>query len=464
MKNLILILALLAPCFAKGQDNYTMKLLPQLQQSQWYDATNLPDAKITVGIPVISGVSFYVYNSGFTFHDVFHSVNDTAQSVNMGAIFNQLKPLNLVSAGASVQLLSFNYAQDNLSVGFSVSDKANFNFTYPAEFFQLMWYGNGHYMNQNIQIGNFGIDATYYREYAFHAAYKYKKWTIGFSPKILSGKTNIHTNETSVILNTDSNSFYNISATAKMNVQMSGIEDSADKSQGGYFSSYSKGEHYIVDNNNPGYAMDLGVKYEINDNLHVSAGVNNLGFIRWNNQVHTYSVDNQTFNFQGLHLDNFLQGDSSSLTGETFKDSIGNIIKFKETYSPYTTYLPYDLYLIGNYKVNQNLFGLELTARRFNGQFLYAGTASYQLKLGKHFTAALTYTLKSYSAFNIGGGIIVQFAGMQFYMVTDNWYAAVVPLDSKNANLNIGLNLVFGNRITKQTQEKVSVVEYSPTQ
>ena len=117
-----------------------------------------------------------------------------------------------------------------------------------------------------------------------------------------------------------------------------------------------------------------------------------------------------------------------------------------------------------NYDFKHHWFGLEFTARRFNQQFLYAGTVCYQLKLGKHFTGALTYTVKSYSTFNIGGSMIFQFLNMQFYVVTDNWYAAVIPLDSKNANVNLGMNLVFGNRLRKDNYIKDKSIDsdYQP--
>ena len=112
------------------------------------------------------------------------------------------------------------------------------------------------------------------------------------------------------------------------------------------------------------------------------------------------------------------------------------------------------MFAMANFIVKHHTLGVEVTARRFNNEYLYAATMAYQLKLGKHFIGTLTYTVKSYSAFNLGGALIFQFLNMQFYMVTDNWYAAVIPLDSKNANLSMGMNLVFGNRIRKDDYAK----------
>ena len=454
MKQIITSLLVLFAARTMAQDNYTMKFLPQLEQSQWYNATNMPDNKVSIGLPVLSGISFYIYNSGFTFHDVFKNVGDTAQSVNMGHIFNNLKPLNYLSVGASADLFSLNIARNHFSGGFSISDKVNFNFTYPADFFKFFWYGNGATLGQNVQIGNFGVDATWYREFAFHLAYNYKKWTFGVNPKILVGKTNIHTESTSLTLNTDPNNYYRMTATANVNVKMSGIEDSADKAAGGYFSNPTKSMDYILNTGNTGHAIDLSVRYALSPKISFAAGVNNLGSIHWASNVHNYTADNQTFVFNGLPVNNFFQGDSNAVTGQTLKDSLSKFVKFKETSDAYTTNLPYDMFAMANFIVKHHTLGVEVTARRFNTEYLYAGTLAYQLKLGKHFIGTLTYTLKSYSAFNLGGAIILQFANMQFYVVTDNWYAAVIPLDSKNANVNAGMNLVFGNRIRKDNYAK----------
>jgi len=448
MKRLIIAFFMLSCLNAMGQDNYTLIFLPQLEQSQWLNASNMPENKVSVGAPAIGGLSFYIYNSGFTYHDVFHNLGDTAQSVNMRNLFSKLKPMNYTTAGASVNIFSLNIARNHFSGGFSITDKAEAEFDYPAEFFKFLWYGNGPTLGQNVQIGNFGFHGTWYREFAFHLAYNYKKWTFGINPKILEGKTNIDTRSTSVMLRTDPNNFYAMTAKENVDVRMSGIEDSADKANGGNFSEPTKTVGYIFNTGNPGHAIDLAVKYEFNDRFNISAGVNNLGYIHWASDVHNYTAYD-SYTFSGINLPNFFQGDSSSVSGETLKDSLKNLLRYKENYNAYTTTLPYDLFAMANYQLKHNWFGLEITARRFEQSFLYSGTASYQLKLGKHFTGALTYTVRSYAGFNFGGGLIFQFAHMQFYAVTDNWYAAITPLDSKNTNLNVGMNLVFGNRLRK---------------
>ena len=421
--------------------------MPQLQESQWFNASNQTDAKVSVGLPVFSSVSMYIYNTGFSYHDVFHRVDNNTMGVDLGKLIDKLDSKNFLAFGASVSLFSFNYASHGFSAGLSINDKLDFQFAYPNDFFKLLWYGNGHYIGQTLNIGNFGINATYYREYALHLSKRFGNLTIGLSPKMLFGKTNINSKTTSIQLYTDP-SYYQLTATANMNVQMSGIPDSNDKKDG-YF-----GADYIMNNKNKGYAIDLGAKYEITPKLSLSAGINDLGYINWTSNIHNYTAGPAAFTFDGFHAESFFQGNTDIVSSQNLTDSLKKLIKFAENNSSYATTLPYNFFTTVNYNTKHNLFGLQLSGTRFNDQIIYAGTLCYQLKLGNHFTGALSYTAKSTSTFNVGGAVILQFLNMQWYVATDNWWAAVTPLDSKNMNLRMGMNLVFGKNIKEEDKEE----------
>ena len=455
MKKLQLLLSILAlPAFTFAQDAYTMKFLPQLQQSQWGAAANETDAKISIGLPVISSTSVNLYNTGFTYHDLFHKVNDSTTAIHPGDFIGKLKSNNFLCFGVSVSLLSFTYAKPDYSIGFSINDRADFQFRYNKNLFNLLWHGNGAFLGQNVDIGNFGVNAMWYREYALHGTRKYKKWTFGASPKLLFGKTNINTQSSSVSLYTDPD-FYALTANANINVQTAGIQDSNDSKNG----TTPNAHDYIFNTKNKGLAIDLGAKYELNDKITIAGGINDLGYIRWQGQVHNYSSGNTSFTFNGFDAQSYLQGDSNFISSKQFTDSITHIVKFKETSDAYTTALPYELYAMGTYKLNDHhMFGLQINGQHFYKSMIYAATLCYQFQAGKHFTGALTYTAKRGTPFNIGGGIIARFAGMQWYFATDNWWAAVKPLDSKNVNLHMGINIVLGDKIHRNEVTKTNTV------
>ena len=196
MKKIFSLLLCCLPFMAMAQDSYTLKFLPQLQQSAWANASNMSDAKLSIGFPVISSTSIYLYNTGFTYHDIFHKIDDTTTGLQLGKLINQLKGKNYIGLGTSVALFTLDLSKKNYSFGVSISDKIDFQFAYPGDFFKLLWDGNGSFLGQSLELGNFGINASYYHEIAFHVSKRFGKWQVGINPKMLFGVANINTKET----------------------------------------------------------------------------------------------------------------------------------------------------------------------------------------------------------------------------------------------------------------------------
>ncbi|MBL7692486.1 MAG: hypothetical protein JNM41_12920 [Flavipsychrobacter sp.] len=459
MKKYIAAALLSLPLVAEAQNPYTLKFLPQLHQSQWVNATNQSDAKISIGVPVLSSLSFYVYNSGFSYNSLFKANPDGTMGIHPGDFIDKLKTNNVVAFGADVSLFSANVALENMTLGLSVQDRVDFRFSYPKDLFRFAWYGNGAYIGQTLNIGNFGLNASWYREYALHGTRNFGKWTFGASPKLLFGKTNIHTKETSLSVYTEPD-YYAITANAQMNLQTSGIADSADRAQGNM-----QFPAYAFNTKNAGLGIDLGVKYDLTDKIDVAAGVNNLGYINWKSNIHNHTVGPKSFTFDGFDLSHYLRtGDSSFISTDQYVDSVKDLIKFEKNTNAYRTTLPAEIYAIGNYKISDmHNVGAQFSTQKFSKKMVITTTLAYRINVGKHLTGALTYTMRSGSAFNLGGAVILRFAGMQWYVAADNWWASVKPLDARNANLNLGMNLVFGDRAKKKGDrgERIRVKEGS---
>lgn len=442
MKRYFLFIALCLPFISQAQDAYTLKFLPQIQQSQWSNASNQTDAKITVGIPVLSDISFFFYNSGFSYRSVFQKENDSTTRISPGKIIDKLKDKNLLGFGTTISLLSVNYAAEDYSIGFSINDKAYLQFNYPKDALRLLWYGNGPYIGQEVNVGKFGLNASWYREYALHLTKNHEKWTFGASPKLLFGKVNINTAASSLNIYTEPD-YYAITATANMNIQTSGIADSTDRNN----NNVPSGSQYFFNSKNVGLGIDLGAKYQYSDRLSFSAGINNLGYISWKSQVHNYVSGPSKIQFDGFRLEDYLSGgDSSLLSTQRFLDTVKNLVKFEKNSDAYKSSLPYEAFVIANYALtDKHAVGFQLNTERYYQKNVWAGTLCYQLTLGKHFSGALSYTAKSSAFFNLGGGITARFGGVQIYFATDNWWASVQPLNSKNTNMHFGINLAFGD-------------------
>lgn len=449
MKKQILAALVCLPFLSAAQDAYTLKFMPELQQSQWVNASNQSDPKISIGLPVISGSSFYLYNSGFTYNSLFQRVNDSTMGINPSQFIDKLKNKNILAFGANVTWLSANVAIQDFTIGLSVMDKVDLRFAYPKDLLKFAWYGNGAYIGQTLDIGEFGMKASWYREYALHGTKNFGKWTFGVSPKLLFGKTNINTKESSLKIYTEPD-YYAITAEANMSIQTSGFADSADRAQGNM--SFPG---YAFNAKNKGLGIDLGANYELNDRINIAAGINNLGYINWKSNVHTYTAGPTNFTFDGFRLENLFQGGDTTdfISTDQYVDSVTELIKFKKGTGSYRTSLPTEFYAMGTYQLNRyHSVGAQMNMQRFAKKMIYAGTLCYKVTLSKHFSGALSYTMKSNSAFNLGGAIVVRVAGMQWYFATDNWWASIKPLDAKNTNLHMGMNIAIGDRAKKKSE------------
>ncbi|MEN9523534.1 MAG: hypothetical protein RL065_1911 [Bacteroidota bacterium] len=433
---------------AKAQDEYTMKFFDQINQSSQFNASNRTDAKVSVGLPAISSFGLYFFNNGFTYNDLFkRNAADSSLLITPGNVIDKLKSKNHLGFGTSISLGSFNYANRKWSAGFSVADKMMFKFTYPGDLLKLAWYGNAPYVGNELEIGNFAINFSYYREYATHFTYTYKKWQFGLSPKLLFGKANINTAESSIKLLTDPNTF-KLSADANLNVQTSGFPDSTEQKN----NAVPDVKSYVFNTANKGFALDVAAAYQYNEKLKISAGINDWGSISWKSRINNYTMHNAHIDFDGVNIVD-LADSNSNINSNKFVDSLKNIFKLESNKETYRTALPINFFAMANYDFNKHhSVAAQISSNTFHQSSILALTLCYQLKLSKHFTGTLTYTNKSYAPINFGGGIMLRFLGMQTYLITDNWLAAVKPLASKNVNVRFGMNIVIGN--AKELKDK----------
>jgi hypothetical protein len=292
-----------------------------------------------------------------------------------------------------------------------------------------------------------------YNEYGLHLSTKFKrKWTFGVNPKMLFGKFDMNTKTSSLTLYTDP-SYYQMTAAANLNFQTSGIPDSNQRKN--IDAAYVK--NYTLNTANKGFAIDLSAKYDFNEKLCMSVGVNDLGAIHWASNLHNYTSNVSSLTFDGIHAENIFQGDSSSnISFQKYADSLKNKFQIQNNQNAYTTRIPLNLYAMALYQLNtKNKVGAQFNSYYFAQNYTNAVTLFYQFRWTKHFSIAATYTAKSRSAFNVGGGLVLQFLNMQWYMTTDNWWAAIKPLDSKNVNLRFGMNIVWGDANKKEEPQPI---------
>jgi hypothetical protein len=103
------------------------------------------------------------------------------------------------------------------------------------------------------------------------------------------------------------------------------------------------------------------------------------------------------------------------------------------------------LYLGGTYKFNKSFNAGALFRGEFYHDKLYSSlTLSANAQLLEWFGASLSYSVMHNSIMNVGFGFQIKGGPFQLYMVSDNILAPIFLHATRNINLRMGMNLVFG--------------------
>jgi hypothetical protein len=123
----------------------------------------------------------------------------------------------------------------------------------------------------------------------------------------------------------------------------------------------------------------------------------------------------------------------------------------------------------GNYKLTGDLsLGLVSYSRIIGKQIIEAFTFSANVNLGNSFSTSVSYTLANHRADNLGAGLAFRMGVIQLYLLADRlpitWdrisgdKALIIPANWNTINVRLGMNLVFGNKISKK--KDIPMVEF----
>jgi len=472
--TLIVLLAAFSFTAASGQTSQVLYYM-NLPQNHSMNPALRPTNSVYVGLPVVSGFNLTVNNNFLNFSDLIIKGQSSDSLItflhpdyNVDQFISKLNKKNSVSPEISVQLFGLGFAAGNNYFFLDINDRVESNVVIPKDLITLMLKGNEGFAGSTIDLNALRLDARWYREIGVGMSRSFNKLRLGIKGKLLFGIANmsvsnkdlgIHVNDDySHTLNAD----MTVNFSAPVNVYTSNnnkIDSIAfDDSR---FNTGSGIRSLLMQTGNPGFALDMGATYELNDKIELSAALLDLGFISWQKDV-TKLVAKSHFDFSGLSMVDVLKGDKTfKEVGDEMTDSLKNAFSVSSTNSGFSTWLPASLTLGGSYKLTKDITMGVVSYSRFIGrQVREAVTVSANANFGSLFSATLGYTMSNHRADNIGAGIAFRGGITQFYIMTDripvSWTklkgdsSAIFPSNWNTLNLRVGMNLCFGNRIRKK--------------
>jgi hypothetical protein len=453
---MIFLVLLLSEAYnSMGQPNslYFLKGVPQTKDLN--PARPGIEHGFYLSMPLFSKLDLSVNTNNWSYNDLIHrGSGDYADSLvwDFKKYLSSLDKNNFVNEAAALTLLEFGWKKGTVFLGFSWTEHEFSEPFFTKNLANLVYYGNAPYLGSTYSTGYFGVGAQQYREFAFTFAKELsRKISVGITGKLLFGLAAVKTSGMNLIAGMPiSGDQADLGATGRAFISAP-VEFQLVNNNGYHLftkNNFDKNT-YFSNFGNPGLAVDLGFTKKVNPDFEFSMSLIDLGFISWIKDVTTFT-ENGHFMFRGINLNTITPTNNPPTITDVkglmlaLRDSMKVAFFPTETNTKFTTLLPVKLYIAGEYRLNEDVsLGGVARIRMFDSMIHTSLTASANAALSKNFSLSASYSIMESTFDNLGLAAAFQIGKVQLYAVSDNVPAFFKPNTARNANLRVGINLIF---------------------
>ena len=448
-----------------AQNKQILYGLEEVPQSMLVNPGSIIDYDKHFGIPFLSHIHINEGSSGVSVYDIFQDTGGDINERIRNKIF-ELTDKDFFTATEQLEILNFGW-KNKKEIYFSggVYQELDFIFYFPKDLAILGWEGNADYIGKKFNLGEISSAGELLTIYHFGANKKInKKLTLGIRGKIYSSMISYHsTNNKGTfetrISETDNNIYEHIVSGADITIQTSGIASLGDLDGSSQVVSEVMGRAFF--GGNIGLGLDLGGTYEINEQWTSSASFLDVGAVFYTKDVETYQVKGE-YTLDGIELLFPGNGDSQDYYDDLINE-IEDAFPIDTLNNNYTRFRPLKInaslkYNFGkavggsgacnclkmgeNQKFNQSVGFQYYSMFRPKGPQM-AATLFYYRRFSDYISAKATYTVDSYSYYNLGLGLSANMGIVNFYIMADNlqWYQNIAK--AKSVSLQLGFNIII---------------------
>lgn len=440
---LILLLGGVSFLTVSAQGNFTGYDMSGIPQTMYNNPALTPKAKVFVGIPLLSNIKLGYYNTAFSFDDIFlNEPGSDSLYLDLSRVANNNESINYISESTTLELISFGFKVGKSFLSFGVNTNVNVRFFYDSDLIKLAWEGNGTYLNQDIVLTQTNVFEEHFNKYYAGISVPIGDWlNVGARFNYIQGLSSAYgeNRNTKLRTNVDDELGLYFTGSADFEMNTSGltylVSDSATLEP----------LDYLMNFQNSGFSVDLGVDVKINDRFSVQASVTNLGKINWNSYDKTYTSDVKDIYFDGAYYDLFNDEDEDQDPMDAYLDAWDSIFQITESEKVYSTNLRTNIFANGQYTMtnDRHRFNLLFAGRFLEESFEYSFSAGYTYNPYGKFSAKVTYTYMEHAPLNLGGGFFFNFKPFQIYMMADNIMGMFMWYDQRFLDFRFGLNILI---------------------
>jgi hypothetical protein len=437
-----------------AQQSNSMYLMHDIPQSNFLNPAVQIDCRWFLGIPGFSSTHISYSNTAFTYMDLTEG-----NTWNLEQVEAQMHRRDLIGSELAFQLFAIGHRHKSYYFTFSIDDRAHAYQTVPRSLVSTALYGNYPSAGNTVGFDGLRSKGAYLRQFTLGASRVINRSImIGIRIKLLFGKGEISSGQSDMGLYTDQNTFdlladgnYSMNTSLPMTVE----QDAAGNITGITWNEINYAS-FLLNRQNPGIAMDLGMVYRYNHKLTFSASLLDIGGLRWRSDLNNIKSEG-TFIYDALEYN----GDVISRAYlDDFIDSLQNAFDISVNGQAYTSLLPTQLFLGASYQLREKL-SLGLVNRnliqrsKLHSSITFSATA----ELTRRIQGTLSWSYLNNSIRNLGAVLALRGAGFQFHLASDNLLGFFQPFDTRTLNLRMGFNVLFGCPRTKK--EELESASYS---
>lgn len=449
------ILILTVASIVYGQGEFSLyNLNRSVPQAHQLNPAFRPDAKVIIGLPIISSTHVSVDMDQLSFNRIFTETFEGSLTLDTDNFSSILKEKNNFSVQSDLQLFFLGISLGNSFLSVAFNDRVSSLLVYSKDIADLALFGNG---DERTFGRNLSLDHMLFRQNLYHElAIGFStgigdKFSFGGRLKILSGVVNAQTEQISGFLRTDADSIHLANSSFKLrNSGFNYFEEELD-----ILSMYRNTLPFV--GGNGGLGFDFGAEYLINHKMSVSASVTDIGFINWRENTESIQFDEVNYSFKGFDVidilnkdtrnDNFLQHELDSLESLFTPTELENIV--------YNSSLVSNFYTGFNYQIaKSHHVGAQIYGRMADGNITPEFGAYYNLQLGRILNATVNASFRNGQLHAAGVGASLDLGPIQIYGTTESVTSLINPQAASLLDGRVGLNLKFGRKKVKKEEEQ----------
>lgn len=420
---------------------FNMRGLPQ---AVYVNPSYMPEARFYLSLP-IGMQNFSVSNSGFVYDDLIKKNSDGTNVFNSEKVLSVLDNKNVLTLNAQQELVGIGLKVLGFYFNANISNRFNFDFTYPKDLVQFAVEGNGkNLLDKRASLDGLGLNLNSFMEYGIGVTKELgSRISIGGRVKLLSGITNIYTRKSNLGIYTDPTTF---------DITVDGGAEFNSSNVNGLFNDSTRSEALknlpssAFNFANRGVGFDFGLSFKTNDNMTITASVLDIGGISWNKDVKTYIQKDFNFTFRGVDFNQFL-GDTTQTPTKVLTDTLQAIFKQETNSSSYKTGIGTKYYVGAFYNFTKKLsVSALLYSQVLSRTYIPGVTVGLNAGFLRILTANINYSYANNSWNNLGIGLSVKGGPIQTFIVTDNVLGFISPNKAKLAHVCFGISIFISDR------------------